>query len=206
MSGPHCPYDAVAFKSSCWGARARSESVDQREPGGTMDLRYRLRRAGLLRGTRRSNRTTGRDAVVFSSYVPNEQALRIAKQFLEVFRAQFADCDFFVGINGGSLPEWETALRDSGLRTMRIGNVSPELVVDSDVSGFQKALELMRREGKEYRLVWLGHTKGVTADHPELHRHPYRALLLGSGLRSSDVRRSPRRLIRIQHDPLAGLG
>jgi hypothetical protein len=136
-----------------------------------MDLAYKLRRTGLLQRTRGSRRGLGEDAVVFSSYVPNVQALLVAKQFLEVFRGRFADCDFFVGINAGSLPEWEVALRESGLRKMRIGNVSPELVVDSDVAGFQQALDLMRREGKEYRLVWMGHTKGVTANHPELRSH-----------------------------------
>jgi hypothetical protein len=110
-----------------------------------------------------------RDAVVFSSYVPTARALEIAKEFLRLFEERFADCDFFVGINTGSLPEWEAALAESGL-PIRYGTVEPGLTVDSDASGFQKALELMRSEHREYRLVWFGHTKGATSDDPELRR------------------------------------
>ena len=113
----------------------------------------------------------GQDAVVFASYVPTEEALGVAREFLKIFTERFADCDFFVGINPGSLPEWDRSLRGSGLRTLRIGMVDPSLAVDSDASGFQRALQLMREEGKEYRLTWFGHTKGATANRPDVRRH-----------------------------------
>ena len=122
--------------------------------------------------------TSGRDAVVFSSYVPTQHALDVANEFLEVFKKRFADCDFFIGVNPGSLPEWESALRESGLRSVRVGKADPRLAVDSDASGFQRALQLMREEGKEYRLVWFGHTKGATANHPELRRRLIDSLYL----------------------------
>lgn len=118
-----------------------------------------------------------RDAVVFSSYVPTEQALLVGQQFLEVFKREFADCDFFVGINTGSLPAWESALKESGLR-MNIGEVDPRLTVDSDASGFQRALQLMKDRDTEYRLVWFGHTKGATNDDPALRRQLIRDFYL----------------------------
>jgi hypothetical protein len=102
-----------------------------------------------------------RDAVVFSSYVPTGEAFAVANEFLDVFKERFADCDFFVGINTHSLPEWELALKASGL-CVKYGRVDPRLTVDSDASGFQQALELMRDEHREYRIVWFGHTKGAT--------------------------------------------
>jgi hypothetical protein len=110
-----------------------------------------------------------RDAVVFSSYVPNGAALAIATEYLSVLERCFADCDVYVGINSGSITEWERLLRASPLR-VRVGTVEPRLAVDSDVSGFQKALELMRDEGRTYDLVWFGHTKGATRDEPALRR------------------------------------
>jgi len=113
--------------------------------------------------------TARRDAVVFSSYVPTARALEIATEFLQLFEERFADCDFFIGINTGSLPEWEAALAASRLR-ISYGTVEPRLTVDSDASGFQNALELMRGEPREYRLVWFGHTKGATSDDPGLRR------------------------------------
>jgi hypothetical protein len=119
----------------------------------------------------RNQPVPGRDAVVFSSYVPTAHALEVSKEFLGVFRERFSDCDFYVGINTGSVPEWEQALNDSGLRLAGIAHVPPRLMVDSDVSGFQAALKSMRDAGKEYQLVWFGHTKGATADHPGVRRH-----------------------------------
>jgi hypothetical protein len=109
------------------------------------------------------------DAVVFSSYVPTRAALDVAAEFLALFEKRFADCDIYVGINTGSLPEWERMLIASTLR-IRIGTVGPSLTVDSDVAGFQKALMLMRDEGREYDLVWFGHTKGATSNDPALRR------------------------------------
>jgi hypothetical protein len=111
----------------------------------------------------------GADALVFSSYVPTTVALSIAVEFLRLFERDFADCDVYVGINTGSLPEWERALADSPLR-VRVGKVAPRLSVDSDAAGFQKALELMRDEGRSYDLVWFGHTKGATSNNPALRQ------------------------------------
>jgi len=110
-----------------------------------------------------------RDAIIFSSYVPTPEALTVATEFLRLFEERFADCDVYVGINTGSLPEWERLLRDSPLR-IRIGSVGPRLTVDSDAAGFQRALELMRDEGTEYDLVWFGHTKGATSNDPVLRK------------------------------------
>jgi hypothetical protein len=134
-------------------------------------LRYRFASwVRQARGRDASVDSAGPDAVVFSSYVPTDEALAVAHEFLDVFKEGFSDCDFFVGINPGSLPQWELALRESGLR-MRIGKVDPRLAVDSDASGFQRALQLMRDERRAYRLVWFGHTKGTTANNPPVRRY-----------------------------------
>jgi len=121
--------------------------------------------------TATSERVAGEDAVVFSSYVPTVEALAVASEFLQVFKERFSDCDFYVGINTGSLPEWRRMLEASGLRSLTIGEVEPRLAVDSDVSGFQRALQTMHDGGKDYRLVWMGHTKGATANNPDVRRH-----------------------------------
>ena len=117
----------------------------------------------------KSRQLRARDAVVFASYVPDEAALVIAHEFLDVFKKDFADADLYVGINPGSLPQWSASLADCGLR-VSYADVDPDLVVDSDASAFQKALELMAQGGREYGIVWFGHTKGVTHHEPAIRR------------------------------------
>lgn len=141
----------------------------------------------------RSAREPGRDAVVFSSYVPTQMALSAALEFLRVFETRFADCDVFVGINPGSLPEWEAALHASSLPSVRIAYVDPLLAVDSDASGFQTALRLMRDQASDYRLVWFGHTKGATTGNAASRRHMIRNLYLKRD-----------RIERLFHDPRIG--
>lgn len=111
-----------------------------------------------------------RDAVVFSSFVPDAHALEIARVFLRLFERDFADCDLYVGINAGSMSEWREDLKASPLR-IRYAEVPPELAVNSDAAGFQAALQLMRDTGESYRLVWFGHTKGAVNDNPYLRSH-----------------------------------
>jgi hypothetical protein len=139
-----------------------------------VDLRYLRRSIGPSEGgsagdPASSPRHCGRDAVVFAAYVPDEAALTIAHEFLDVFKKDFSDADLYVGVNPGSLPEWSESLANCGLRVY-CADVDPDLVIDSDASAFQKALELMAKRGHEYDIVWFGHTKGVTHREPAVRR------------------------------------
>lgn len=101
------------------------------------------------------------DAVVFSSYLPGEDRLYIGKQFLDVFKAYFSDCDIYVGINPDTTPLWPKLLEEYKKDlNISYAHVPPELYTRSDPSGYQAALKLLRNTNKEYDLVWFGHTKG----------------------------------------------
>ena len=107
-----------------------------------------------------------KDAIIFSSFIPDSRALEVGRSFLEVFEKYFSDCDIYIGINNGSLDEWEDLIIKSSLN-IYYEKVQKNLTVDSDASGFQVALELLKTKGLKYRLVWFGHTKGATENTPE---------------------------------------
>jgi hypothetical protein len=101
------------------------------------------------------------DAVVFSGYFPDEPSLMVLRLFLDLWESFYADCDFFVGINRPSVDRAIRMLEDSPLR-IRHAIVEPQLVTDSDVSGYQAALALMKRAEKSHRVVWFMHSKGAS--------------------------------------------
>ncbi|GJD52047.1 hypothetical protein OPKNFCMD_4809 [Methylobacterium crusticola] len=103
-----------------------------------------------------------RHAVIFSSFVPEtEVALSLSKYYLDLLETYHKDSDIYLGINTGSGPTWRKMLRDSTLK-LNIAEVDPKLHVNSDVSGFQAALDLLRQSHHRYDYYWFGHTKGVS--------------------------------------------
>lgn len=125
------------------------------------------------------------DALLFSAYLPNQSILPdheksdrlyIGMEFLKCFKKHFADVDLYVGINPGTTPEFITLLeqeRDS-FKSLNYTTVPDELYCRSDASGYQAALKLLKESGKEYDLVWFGHTKGGHYNDPfraECRRH-----------------------------------
>lgn len=116
----------------------------------------------LIQGADQDIATTCRSAIVFASFVPDESALGIGQQFLEAFSRYFPDCHVYVGINPGSLPAWEEMLKGWKGLQIQYANVPQAMVVDSDVSAFQGALDLLHNSQAVYDLVWFAHTKGAT--------------------------------------------
>jgi hypothetical protein len=100
-----------------------------------------------------------RDAVLFSSYVP-EYALHIGEYFIDVLRRHHAESKIFVGINHGSCESWRRLLADSGL-DLESCPVSDGIRTPSDAAGYIAALDRFRRIDERFRLVWFGHTKGA---------------------------------------------
>jgi len=99
------------------------------------------------------------DAIVFSGYFPNEPSLMVLRLFLDLWEAFYADCDIYAGINRPSVDGALRLLERSPLR-IRHAIVEPELVTDSDVSGYQAALGLLKRAAQPHRIVWFMHSKG----------------------------------------------
>lgn len=110
-------------------------------------------------------------AIVFSSYIPTKEALKVWIEFLEVFKEHFHDYDIYIWVNYGSIPEWEDVIKHYGnILKIQYGFVTKELSINSDVSWFQKALGLMKNENKKYDLVWFWHTKGATTNRDKIRQ------------------------------------
>ena len=101
-----------------------------------------------------------RDAVLFSSWVP-EEGLALGRYFIETLRRYHADSKIFVGINHGSSPQWIERLEASGL-DVTVQPAASTLTISCDPTGFVAALDAYRRHAERFDLVWFGHTKGVS--------------------------------------------
>jgi hypothetical protein len=100
------------------------------------------------------------DAILFATFIPSLENLSIAKEYLENIKNNFYDCDVYVGINYGTIPERKILLEEySNYFNLQYAFVNKVMNVDSDASAFQLALSLLNKSKKAYRLVWFIHTK-----------------------------------------------
>jgi hypothetical protein len=99
-----------------------------------------------------------RDAVIFSSWVP-EEGLNLGDYFIQTLRRWHADSKIFVGVNHGSSPQWVERLEASGL-DLTIRPASTTVTMPSDPTGFVAALDAYRWDEETFELVWFGHNKG----------------------------------------------
>lgn len=99
-----------------------------------------------------------RDAVIFSSWVPDE-GLVLGDYFIETLKRWHGDSKIFVGINHGSSSEWRVRLEGSGL-DLTIQEASPAHTMPFDPTGFIAALDAFRHHDEPFDLVWFGHNKG----------------------------------------------
>lgn len=113
-------------------------------------------------------------AVVFSSYIPNLESLFVWKSFLEIFLNNFHDYDIYVWINYWSINQREDLLLEYTTKlNINYWYVDKNLAINSDASGFQKALEILKKQSKRYELIWFGHTKWSTSA-----RHSIREMII----------------------------
>lgn len=111
--------------------------------------------------------------VIYSSFFPNEDQLFRGVDFLNEMKIRFSNYRIYIGIQVNTTPEWEKIIltyKNDGL-DITYGNVNTNLYVNSDVSGFQKAIELIMKDERplEGDFVWLGHSKGVTTNNLGYH-------------------------------------
>ena len=100
-----------------------------------------------------------RTAILFAIYFANDYGLKVARSFLDRFKA-FEDADIYVGINPAEkMREWISDLRAPNIR---YAQTPDHLVIDSDASAYQTAFRLMHESGRRYDLLWFGHTKSAS--------------------------------------------
>ena len=121
---------------------------------------------------------TGRSCVVFAVSIFNSDKLFVLREFLDTFKLKYPECDYYVGINYGSIPEVETVITEYNLNVI-VSRVQDEsLYCGSDASAYQAALALLKASGNQYSVCWFAHTKGAVNDRP-VERSMYLRELFG---------------------------
>lgn len=112
--------------------------------------------------------------IIYSSFFPKIDQLFRGIDFLNTVKTNFSNYKVYIGIQVDSIPQWEKTINDFKSEGLDInyGFVNPNLYVNSDVSGFQKAIELMKNDLDSINgeFIWFGHSKGVTTGNIEYHK------------------------------------
>lgn len=120
-----------------------------------------------------------RSCVVFAVSIFHPEKLYVLREFLDTFKTKFSDCDYYIGINYGSISEIEDVVANYGLRAKVIRLTNKALYNGSDASAYQIALTLLRDSKQQYDVCWFAHTKGAVNDRP-VERSMYLTDLFGN--------------------------
>jgi hypothetical protein len=107
-----------------------------------------------------------KSCVIFAVSIFDSEKLFVLREFLDTFKLKFSECDHYIGINYGSIPEVESVIAEYGLKTKIKRLVDESLYCGSDASAYQTALTLLRDSGKFYDICWFAHTKGAVNGRP----------------------------------------
>jgi hypothetical protein len=97
--------------------------------------------------------------VVYAAYVPDSTKINVIREFFSVFKSQFTDADFYIGINPGSISSVNNVIKEYGLNC-QFCYAQDNLNTNTDASAYQAALMLLKNTGIKYDTYWFGHTKG----------------------------------------------
>lgn len=105
--------------------------------------------------------------VIFAASVFDPSRLNVIEDFFSNFKHNFADAEFYVGINYGSIPTLESEIEKYGLNCIIQRASNGSLYTRTDASAYQLALKLLKDSGKKYDVYWFGHSKGAVNSRPE---------------------------------------
>ena len=104
--------------------------------------------------------------IIFSAFVPRTTDFSIILEFLRLAEKNFSKENIFIGLQKDSHPEIINLLKQYSHLKLHYDFINATTYINSDVSGFQKALELYhnlpKKETENDKYVYFGHTKGVT--------------------------------------------
>lgn len=114
-----------------------------------------------------------KSAIIFSTYIPTIESGLIVSDYLQAIEKNFTvwDCDIYTGINYCYFDKILDVYFGRFSYNSDYEKVDDLLMIDSDASAYQKALELYMhgREklisdyGEDYEYVWFIHSKSVTS-------------------------------------------
>lgn len=101
-------------------------------------------------------------AIIFSTYIYNSDVLWIGQKFIDLFRTNYNDYDIYIG-NNSPCEEWLDLLNNINDLNIFSDITNKDIEIDSDVSGFQTALQLLKNSNNKYDIYFFIHTKSVTS-------------------------------------------
>ncbi|CAB4155290.1 hypothetical protein UFOVP1307_161 [uncultured Caudovirales phage] len=121
-----------------------------------------------------------KSCVIFACTIISEHRLIVLHDFLESFKQNFLESDFYIGINPISLPQVENIINESGLNVISINRCSELLYSQSDASAYQIALKSLYESKNSYENYWFIHTKSGVNEHSNYLRDWYIHNFLGN--------------------------
>lgn len=112
-------------------------------------------------------------AVVFAASIFEPEKLFVVHEFFHMFSQNFADADFYVGLNYGSLEVQKDIIRSYIPNAQFIRLENEHVYCKMDTSATQTAFRLLRDGGESYDVVWFAHTKGGTNERGSGIRNMY---------------------------------
>jgi hypothetical protein len=104
--------------------------------------------------------------------------LPVAKEYLDIIKKNFSDCDIYIWINYGSIKEWVDLIQEyKQYLSITYSFVEEYLNINSDASAYQLWLRLLKDSWKEYNLVRFFHTKWVTKNRDYIRQEIYNRFL-----------------------------
>ncbi len=107
-----------------------------------------------------------KSCIVFAVSIFDVNKLHVLSEFLDIFKQNYSDCDFYIGINYNSIAEVESVIESYNLNAVIERLTNSELYCGSDASAYQLALKLLKESKKSYDLYWFAHTKGAVNSRP----------------------------------------
>lgn len=99
-------------------------------------------------------------AVIFSVTVFDENRAWMIDKWIDQLKTYFSDCDIYIGINPGTHDNVYQKILNCDLKNLCISVAGQQLYCESDASGYQVALKMVKAQKKQYDRYWFIHTKG----------------------------------------------
>lgn len=115
--------------------------------------------------------------IIFSAYLPTIESFSVIKDFLSLVEKNYKDDHVFIGLQKGTNPNVILLLSGYNNLKLHYDFIHDSTYINSDVSGFQRALELYYESDPQLtntdKYVYFGHTKGVTTGNKSFRDYLY---------------------------------
>jgi hypothetical protein len=104
-----------------------------------------------------------KNCFIVSFYTPTHESVLVLQNYLDDLNLNFNDSYFFIGLNNSQYTE-DSLKMIKKYKNVECGVVTKELQCDSDASGYQLALKLLKDSNKNFDLYWFLHSKAITTN------------------------------------------